>query len=272
MDDNEVKMQIVALFRANVYGKTPNLDGTNSRHDGKEGQWLEHQFGIHSNALNAPDILGYELKNQTSSGKTTFGDWSANEYIYDSAEFSDIFNRSENIENRDRFIEIFGKPNEKKGGRYSWSGEPCPKISGFNSFGQRLLIVENNDIIVEYSYSEDKRPDKCLIVPECMQLDHLVIARWYGNSTPFGKKGKCLKAKLEDKFNGKGWFTCKKNAAGVYNMICFGRPMTFDHWIELVKQGIVYFDSGMYQGNPRPYSQWRANNDYWESLIVERIK
>lgn len=29
------------------------------------------------------------------------------------------------------------------------------------------------------------------------------------------------------------------------------------------------FDSGMYEGNPRPYSQWRANNNLWDSLIIE---
>ena len=37
----------------------------------------------------------------------------------------------------------------------------------------------------------------------------------------------------------------------------------------LVIQGIVFFDSGMYEGNPRPYSQWRANNNLWDSLIIE---
>ena len=45
--------------------------------------------------------------------------------------------------------------------------------------------------------------------------------------------------------------------------------MNFENWIELVKQGVVFFDSGMYVGNKRPYSQWRANNNYWDSLIVE---
>ena len=45
--------------------------------------------------------------------------------------------------------------------------------------------------------------------------------------------------------------------------------MNYNEWIELVKQGIVFFDSGMYQGNKRPYSQWRANNNFWDSLITE---
>ena len=45
--------------------------------------------------------------------------------------------------------------------------------------------------------------------------------------------------------------------------------MNFNEWIDLVKQGIVYFDSGMHQGNPRPYSEWRADNTFWNSLITE---
>lgn len=83
---------------------------------------------------------------------------------------------------------------------------------------------------------------------------------------------KSLKDKLEDKFNQKGWFTCKKDSEGKYNQICFGGTFNFDQWLDLVAKGIVFFDSGMYQGNKRPYSQWRANNKYWDSLITERYE
>ena len=103
-----------------------------------------------------------------------------------------------------------------------------------------------------------------------MHQENLEIARWFGEKSPSKKRtDKCLKDKLEDKFNDKGWFTCKKDAQGRYCKICFGEPMNFENWIELVKQGVVFFDSGMYVGNKRPYSQWRANNNYWDSLIVE---
>lgn len=85
------------------------------------------------------------------------------------------------------------------------------------------------------------------------------------------KERKVSEKKVEDKFNDKGWFTCKTDERGVYCEICFGNPMTFDNWINLVKKGIVFFDSGMYETNPRPYSQWRANNNYWDSLIVEKF-
>ncbi len=92
-----------------------------------------------------------------------------------------------------------------------------------------------------------------------MQKKNLLIARWDVNS---------IKKKLEDKFNINGWFRCMKDTDGVYNKIVFGEPVNFDNWIVGVKTGEVFFDSGMYQGNARNYSQWRANNSYWDNLIT----
>lgn len=263
------KEEIIELFRKNVKGKSPNVEGKNKRHDGKEGHWLEQQFGITANASNEADLWGYELKNETKS-KTTFGDWSANIYIFNNSDYSSIFDGNRSIERRDKFLRIFGKPNEKKGGRYSWSGSPCPKINSYNDFGQILRIEANKDIVAIYSYSQDKRKDKRNIVPKELQIDNLEIARWYGENSPTSKRGdKCLKAKLEDKFNDKGWFTCKTDENGKYDKICFGSPVNYDEWLNLVKQGIVFFDSGMHEGNKRPYSEWRANNKFWDSLITE---
>lgn len=265
------KEKLIEIFHHNIKGLIPDTDGMNARHDGRKGHWLEDKFSIHHNASNSADIFGFELKNETTS-KTTFGDWSANEYIYKNPAYSDIFNKTKVIENRDVFLSIFGKSNAEKGGRYSWSGEPCPKISGYNRYGQRLVITENKDIIAEYSYSHDTRENKQSIVPVILQKESLILARWYGEKTPEGKRGKCLKSKLENKFNDKGWFTCKTNNDGKYCKICFGKPMTFDNWIDLVATGIVFFDSGMYQGNARPYSEWRANNSFWDSLITETFE
>jgi hypothetical protein len=56
---------------------------------------------------------------------------------------------------------------------------------------------------------------------------------------------------------------------GVYTKIVFGGPITFDKWIDGVKKGLIFFDSGMYEGNARPYANWRADNKYWNSLIIE---
>ena len=75
------KALLIDLFRRNVKGKRPDVSGRNVRHDGRVGNWLEEQFGKTPDADNHADFFGYELKNETTS-KTTFGDWSANEYIY----------------------------------------------------------------------------------------------------------------------------------------------------------------------------------------------
>ena len=199
------KEDIIELFRNNVKGKKPNVEGTNERHDGRQGQWLEHQFGVHSNDYNLADLWGYELKNETTSGKTTFGDWSANEYVFTNPEYCVYFSGRKKLDKREDFLRIFGKPNEEKGGRCSWSGSPCPKIECFNDFGQKLVVDTNKDILAIYCYSKDKRADKLEIVPTELQIENLVLARCYGESSPTSRRSdKCLKAKLEDKFNDKG--------------------------------------------------------------------
>lgn len=263
------KQQIINLFRANVRGKTPDVSKKSQGHDGKVGHWLEEQFNIAHNADNLADLFGYELKNQTKS-KTTFGDWSANEYIYNCNKYAHLFSESDSIARRDKFMRIFGHSNSQKGGRYSWSGEPCPKISGFNKFGQKLEIDVNNDIIAVYNYKFDCRPNKSEIIPLEFQKEEIVIARWYGESVPNGATGKCLKDKVENKFNQEGWFVCKTGADGRYNEICFGSPINYETFLKLVKTGDIFFDSGMHEGNSRPYSQWRMNNSGWNRLIVER--
>lgn len=269
----DYKQELIQLFKDNVKGKKANTEGRNEKHDGSAGNWLEEQFGKTPDANNSADFYGYELKNETTSN-TTFGDWSPNRFIFKMGDYIEFFKDKEIGTPQDNFCKIFGKSNEDKNGRYSWSGEPVPKIGSFNSFGQKLMIEDSsNDIIVIYSYSEDQRCDKSTIVPEELQQENLELARWFGNISPTTKKiDKCLKQKLEDKFNVNGWFTCKKNSEGIYNKICFGKPINFKNWIELVKEKIVFFDSGMYQGNKRPYSQWRANNSFWNSLIEEEYE
>ena len=88
------------------------------------------------------------------------------------------------------------------------------------------------------------------------------MARWDANS---------IKGKLESKFNQNGWFKCIKDNAGIYTNIAFGKPINFDEWIKWVKAGEVFFDSGMYQGNKRNYSQWRANNSFWDILFTVQL-
>ena len=248
-ESEKLKKSIIGLFKKNVKGKKSNTSTSNKKHAGKEGHWLETQMGIHHNASNMPDLHGFEMKNDTSS-KTTFGDWSANYYIFKDKKY--------NIK-RPAFMEIFGSPNAEKNGRCSWSGKPCPKIGSYNSFGQTMIVDKENNILALYNFSKDQRKNKGKLISKAMQKNKLVLAKWDANS---------MKSKVEKKFNHRGWFKCLKNDKGVYFKIVFGEPITFENWIKGVKKGLIFFDSGMYQGNARNYSQWRANNKYWEILVT----
>jgi len=259
----ENKQEIINRFYKNVRTLFPDTSGSNKKHAGKEGHWLETKMGIIHNGDNEPDLFGYEMKNQTTSGKITFGDWTADEYIF-------LHGRGKNKINsinkefqltRDNFLTIFGKPNEKKGDRYSWSGIPCPTyFNDITAFGQHLTMDKNGNILIKYNFSKDTRDNKFELVHKNMQREGLILARWNKNS---------LKSKLEKKFNQKGWFTCLKDKEGKYSKISFGLPMNYETWIELFIQKVVFFDSGMYQGNNRPYSMWRAKTGYWHSLIQD---
>lgn len=246
-----IKKIIVRQFYAQVKGKRPDTSASNKKHSGKEGHWLEKQMGIKHNASNAPDLHGFEMKNQTRS-KTTFGDWSADYYIFKDKAYEMT---------RDDFLRIFGMPNPEKKGRFSWSGKPCPKVGAHNICGQIMMVDSKNNILAVYDYSKDGRPDKAKIVPKVMQKKNLVLAKWEAG---------ILSQKLERKFNKLGWFQCKKGSKGVYSGIVFGEPIVFENWIKGVRKGSVFFDSGMYHGNKRPYSQWRADNKYWDDLITSR--
>lgn len=244
------KQKIIDLFNKNVRGKSPNTSTYNQGHDGKAGYWLEVQMGIKANASNKPDLYGYEMKNHTSS-KTTWGDWSANFYIFKKNSGYGI--------NKTQFLHIFGKSNPEKKGRYSWSGEPFPKIGIHNNFGQILNIDSNNNILALYFFSKDIRNNKQQIVPQHMQIEGLVLARWDADK---------LKELVENKFNQSGWFKCKKNAQDIYTSIVFGSPINFLTWLKLVKSKDVFLDSGMNEGTSRNRVSWRSNNSVWDKLII----
>lgn len=244
------KEKIIAVFRNNVQGKKEETDAENPCHDGRGGHWLERQMGIAANNHNAPDILGYEMKNDTTS-KTSFGDWSPDVAVF----------KKPKLMTREEFLFVFGKPNPEKDNRYSWSGEPVPKINQFNRFGQMLVIDELLNIHAIYSHSYDLRPDKSTRIPTELQVDDFVLATWSNFK---------LKKKVEDKFNQKGWFKCLKDKNGFYHEIVFYDPFDYLFFVDLVRRGVVFFDSGMHQGNARPYANWRANNAELEKYVTTR--
>ena len=248
----DIRNRIIERFMQNVYGKIAETSESNQRHDGKAGHWLEKQMDLKPNASNTPDLWGYEMKNETAT-KTTFGDWGPNYWIFRDKKYN---------MDRDEFLRVFGKPNEKKNNRLSWSGEPVPKIKGVNSFGVKTVIDRNNNISFVYSYSKDTREKKSKMVPEKLREEELTIAKWNAE----GKNS--LREKLEKKFNRSGWFKCLIGGGGKYDKIVFGGPMNFETFMKFVKTGEIFFDSGMYQGNNRNYCQWRAYNKLWNSLVI----
>lgn len=246
------KQKIIDLFNRNVRGKKPVLTG-NEKHDGRAGHWLEKNMGLVPNGSNAPDLFGYEMKTATGS-KTTFGDWSPDRAIFKARGVNGI-----KLE-RDNFFLLFGAPNPLKNNRLSWSGSVFPKYGEFSSVGTTMNEDSEGNIIIYYDFTKDTRQNKTEIIPQDLQLNYLLLAIWDRDS---------IKNKLESKFNQKGWFICRRDGSHTYTEICFGPPMNYDYWIKLVRQKIVYLDSGMYQGNNRPYQNWRASNAHWESLIVD---
>jgi hypothetical protein len=265
-----VKRQIKLTFDENIRGREPKVSSTKTQHDGWEGHWLQEQFGLTADAKNAPDLNGFELKDDTGTGVTTFGDWSADQYIFFShpacqrtPSKAAVCGKCCNSQlSRTDFLHIFGTPNPAKDNRHSWSGSVCPKVGKVNQYCQILMVYPDGTIKAEYSYSKDKRPDKHSIVPLALQKEGLVLAAWNGAS---------LKKKLENKFKEHGWFKCiqESRGHGKYTGMVFGGPIEFEDWVEQVRLGNVYLDSGMYEGNSRKYSQWRASNQFWTSLIEE---
>lgn len=260
MEEITNKQKIITLFNNNVKGIDVSVTDQNKNHCGKEGHWLEKQMGIKHNSKNEPDIFGYEMK--TFSNKTTLGDFSASEYAFSGKNKRNYINTLNNwtdafIINRSDFIKTFGNPNPTKNNRYSWSGSCVPTYNNWNNNGQMLTINDNNDIIIYYSYSKDAR-DKKIDFVDLLKHDNIVIAIW---------KSDKIKPHIDNKFNKNGFFVCKK-INNKYEKICFGKPFNFTYFIECIKSKKIIFDSGMYDGNSRNYSQFRGSL-FWNELITE---
>tara|TARA_B100001093_G_scaffold172563_1_gene165381 strand:- start:2184 stop:3011 length:828 start_codon:yes stop_codon:yes gene_type:complete len=240
------KKVIIDTFMKNVKGKKYDKNG-NNKHCGSEGHWLEEQMNIKPNSLNEPDNLGYEQKKYSS--KITFGDWSASKYRFHEKDLT-----------RKEFLESFGSKNPIKNNRYSWSGKVFPKYGNdYNDAGQRIRFLEN-DLVIEYSYHHDKREDKIYFKPLLVSEEPIQLAIWYENK---------LKAHIERKFGVNGFYMCKKNENNVYDKICFGKTIDFQFFKKCIQNKSIILDSGMYEGNSRNYSQFRANKSLWDSLITE---
>ena len=283
MSKQVAKQKIIHAFKKNVEGTSPSSQELNANHDGAEGHWLETKLGKKPDASNEADFWGYECKNDTTS-KTTWGDWTGNYRIYHDKNF---FTLTKNSDNQDEFVRIFGKKNPNKKNRSSWSGSPVPtRIGDKTSFGQRMEIDSEGNIVIFYSFSEDTRKNKSSLIPIIMQKDNLVLMKWYGTESSFesykaitendnniffqSHTQASLEHKVVNKFGEYGWFKCLKDSQGNFDRIEFGDSLTYLEWLSHVKNGDIYFDTGMYEGNIRPYCQWRSNNKFWKSLVTSK--
>jgi hypothetical protein len=197
-----------------------------------------------------------------SSKKITLGDFSASEYIFSRKNKRNNINTLNNWTDevklsRKDFMKTFGNSNPKKNNRYSWSGSCVPSYNTWNSNGQILTINENNDIVIYYSFSNDTRNVKDEF-PMFLKRDKIVIVLW---------KSEKMKQHIDKKYNKNGFFLCKK-IGNKYENICFGKPFDFEYFIKCIKNKKIIFDSGMYDGNNRNYSQFRGFN-FWNDLIIE---
>jgi len=256
IDNN--KLDIIKRFYNNVKNIDIDTCNKNTKYCGKEGHWLEKKMGINPNSKNEPDIFGYEMKKE--SNKTTLGDYSASEYAFSKkrTNINNFNNWDTNIKiSRKDFLTYFGSPNQKKNNRYSWSGKCVPTYNKWNDFGQILSIQDNNDIVILYSFDEDKRNFKNDF-PQFLKKNNIMISLW---------KEEKMKNHINKKFNNKGFFICKK-IDNKYQKISFGKPFDFNYFIDCIKNKLIIFDSGMYDGNNRNYSQFRGSN-FWNDLIVE---
>lgn len=240
----DIKAQIRAVFNENVRGRRADLTGYNRRHDGAHGDWLTKAMGLTVNGRNEPDMLGFEMKKQ--SPKITFGDWSPTR---------SLFGRGGPLSRND-FLRAFGDDPSTLG-RYSWSGKVFPRVNHTNLAGQTMAVLDNSDIIARYDYTRDLRGTKDADVPKHLRVVDLALASWEHGT---------MRSRVENKFNQLGWFKCLTDSSGIYTTIKFGKPITFETFIMLVRTGDVFLDCGMYQGNPRPYMNWRASSAVWDRL------
>lgn len=247
---------IIQMFNSNLKGKKYVRNTTNT-HDGDEGHFIETQMGILINSNNAPDNRGFEQKKEAS--KISFGDWAANSYLF-SKPTNNHANKSLHM-SRNEFIRTFGSPNPNKDNRYSWSGSVFPTYGNeYNYAGQRIRFLDNEDMVIEYLYLKDTREVKTSFRIALKCDEPIVIAIW--------KKEK-LKRHIVNKFGVKGFYICCKDKYGAYDKIRFGNPFGFDFFKNKMEKKNIILDSGMYEGNTRNYSQFRANKSLWYDLITE---
>ena len=242
--NNVEKDEIINRFKKNVKGK--KFMKCEYNYCGAEGHWLEEKMGVKPNPNNRPDLLGYEMKK--GSPVTTFVDKQTDVKYFEGKVWK---NRQKDIKEKYWFsFERTGSKPMRIGG---WD------INKWDHDGQCLKVDDKNNINIIYNYNQDKRSDKHTRLSDYYKDgENHIIGTWKHTS---------LRKTIEDKFNVKGFFICKKNKKGEYEKICFGNCITFDYWIDQFKQGKIYYD-----GYSSLYGRWRgtfrASRRWWENQLT----
>lgn len=251
----KVVFKIIAMnklkrrFTHHVRGKGTKDIPKNLKGNGKEGHFIEKLFGIAKNCSGNPDYDGFELKFlKPQSGKITFGDWRADEYLFQQKDILKRFNNCDDITKND-FFNYFGKsPN---GG--SWSGSSCiPKYNEWHSNGTIMICDDYNNLYFVYSHKKDQRT---LDLPNFLTKQlFIVIAYWSIEK---------LKRHVEDKFNQKGIVMIGKNNKKIYDRMLFGYPININRFMECIKLQKIVLDSGMNNRSLRLRQNFRADKNFW---------
>jgi len=73
---------------------------------------------------------------------------------------------------------------------------------------------------------------------------------------------------IEQKFNKNGFAIITSDLSGSYDRLIHGQPFTYQDFLHGLSKHDVFFDSGMYNGNNRNYSQWRSYpNKFWKDKL-----
>lgn len=257
MSSEENKSKILEIFKENVIGKKYEASESDkaSGHNGKHGHWLEKQMNIKHNSKNEPDILGYEMKVNTSS-KTSLGDWSP-DINGNSIKYKNNGDKKANKkwwnsdENKTRFMKRYGSYNKEKK-RWSWAIPT--KFTSYNKFGQKFAIDIDGIFVIYnklYDVSYDSRDEES----RCTMEGDIKLMGWSHDE---------MRKKVNSKFAVNGYFRPITDKKGIYIGLQFGKPITYEEFLKNVKNDNIYLDSGTKVGNPRPYMQWRASNKWFD--------
>ena len=253
-----VRSELVEIFNEKLRGKRYVKEG--SHHNGSEGHFVEKMFGIGRNSSKHADYKGFEIK--IVSPKTDILEKIADEYLFSqngAPTLASVNGDRHLYLTKNKFIQTFGQPNEKKSNRFSWSGRSSPKYGGWNECGQTLVICpRSSNFYAIYSYKKERR-SFAHNVPDIFKTGYVAIAVWFATE---------MKDRIDNKWNVHGFMKPVKAPSGEYVRLAFGRPFGFEHFVESVRRSTIVFDSGLVENanRGRSCSKFRGNSTFVNEL------